>query len=39
MENVKIYDVMGRIVNNCQLSTVNCQLKINVEFLPPGIVN
>jgi hypothetical protein len=37
MENVKIYDVMGRIVNNCQLSTVNCQLKINVEFLPPGV--
>jgi hypothetical protein len=37
MENIKIYDIMGRIVNNCQLSTVNCQLKIDVSHLPAGV--
>ena len=34
---VEIYDVMGRSVNNCQLSIVNSQLKIDVSILPAGI--
>jgi uncharacterized protein YjdB len=34
---VEIYDVMGRRVNNCQLSTVNSQLKIDVSILPTGV--
>ena len=35
--DIEIYDLMGRRVNNCQLSTVNCQLKIDVSHLPPGM--
>ena len=34
---VQIYDIMGRFVNNCQLSIVNSQLIINVSHLPTGI--
>ena len=37
IENVEIFDLMGKALNNCQLSTVNCQLKIDISHLPSGI--
>ena len=37
IENVKIYDIMGRIVFNSQFSTLNSQLKIDVFHLPDGV--
>ena len=37
MNNVAIYDVMGRMFNNFQFSTFNSQLKINLSPLPSGI--
>jgi subtilisin family serine protease len=37
IENVEIFDLMGKTLNNCQLSTVNCQLKIDISHLPSGV--
>ena len=37
IENVEILDLMGKTLNNCQLSTINCQLKIDISHLPTGM--
>jgi hypothetical protein len=35
--DVRIYDMMGKIINNYQLSIVNSQLTLNVSSLAAGI--
>ena len=37
IDNVQITDIMGRTLNNYQLSIVNSQLKINISHLPAGV--
>ena len=37
IEKVEIYDIMGKALNNFQLSTLNSQLSIDVSHLPSGI--
>jgi hypothetical protein len=37
IDNVTIYDIMGKTINNYQLSILNSQLKIDVSHLSAGI--
>jgi hypothetical protein len=37
VENVEIYDISGKKINNSQFSILNSQLKINVSSLPAGV--
>jgi len=37
MENVAIFDICGKLLNNYQLSNGNSQLKIDVSYLASGI--
>ena len=37
INNVEVFDIYGRKLNNYQLSIVNSQLKINISHLPAGI--
>ena len=37
IESVTIYDIMGKTLNNFQLSTLNSQLKIDISHLPNGV--
>ena len=37
MDNVKIYDISGKTLNNCQFSMVNSQLNIDISHFPAGI--
>ena len=37
IDNVKIFDITGRVLNNYQLSIVNSQLKIDVSGLASGV--
>ena len=37
INNVEVYDIMGKTLNNCQLSIINYQLKIDVSHLPAGV--
>ena len=37
IDNVTIYDIMGKTINNYQLSILNSQLKLDVSHLPAGM--
>jgi hypothetical protein len=37
INNMEIYDMMGRVLNNCQFSILNSPLTIDVSHLPTGI--